>query len=129
VTARTDVFNFGATLYKVLTGRVVPTLFTTGSKTNSFVSVDMVAAPNMVRPDVPAALSSLVMECIRSQPHTRPSGMHDLIYRLELVEHAMSKHGSVAQRDVPAHADMPAHLGGTPHSASHTTPPQPPVGA
>lgn len=103
VTARTDVFNFGATLYKVLTGRVVPTLFNTGKKTNSFVSVAMVAAPSSVRPDVPAGLSSLVMECINSQPHARPSGMHDLIYRLQLIQHALGKGNGATQTDVPSH--------------------------
>lgn len=117
VTARTDVFNFGATLYKVLTGRVVPTLFNTGGKTNSFVSVAMVAAPSSARPDVPAGLSSLVMECINSQPSARPSGMHDLIYRLQLILHAMGK-GNGAP-----HTDAPSHAAGAEHAEPDSAPP------
>lgn len=89
VNQRTDVYNFGATLYKVLTGRVVPTLFTAGKGANSFVSADMVAAPHEVRHETPPALSALVMECIRTQPATRPAGMNDLLYRLQLVQHTM----------------------------------------
>jgi serine/threonine-protein kinase len=122
VTARTDVFNFGATLYKVLTGRVVPTLFSTGGKANSFVAVDMVAAPNSVRPDVPAALSHLVMECIRSQAHTRPAGMHDVIYHLQLIQHAIGKGREDSHTDVPTHVARAAE-------AEFGQLPQPPAGA
>jgi eukaryotic-like serine/threonine-protein kinase len=129
VTARTDVFNFGATLYRVLTGRVVPTLFNTGKKTNSFVAVDMVAAPSSVRPDVPAALSSMAMECIRSQAHTRPAGMPDLIYHLQLIRHALGKGREVLHTDVPLHMDVPPHVARADQAAAESLSQQPPAGA
>lgn len=124
VTARTDVFNFGATLYRVLTGRVVPTLFTTAGKTHSFVAADMVAAPVTIRHDVPSGLSSLVMECIRSQPSARPGGMHDLLYRLELIRHSMKEpSAAIVPPEVPA-----AHLAPPPTPPAHSpASPHPPT--
>lgn len=124
VTVRTDVFNFGATLYKVLTGRVVPTLYTAGTKANSFVAVDMVAAPISIRPDVPAALSALTMECLRSQPHARPSGMHDLIYRLQLIQHAMATAAGMHASDANS-GPAPEHL--HPHTEPPMAFPSPPA--
>jgi serine/threonine-protein kinase len=87
VTARTDIFNFGATLYWALTGKNIPTLFRLKKGSNSFLLDDQIASPQTLNPGVPDALSNLVMECVRTAPSKRPESMHDVTRRLELVLH------------------------------------------
>ncbi|MGB7158884.1 MAG: serine/threonine-protein kinase [Tepidisphaeraceae bacterium] len=89
VTIRTDVYNFGATMYWALTRRKLPTLFTAGKKDNSFVLTDAIPTPHDLNRSVPAALSELVMECVRTSPSKRPNDMGGIRKRLELIRHGM----------------------------------------
>ena len=90
VTEKTDVYNFGATLYWALTGRNLPTLFTVGKKENSFLVDDRISTPIELNPSVPEQLSNLVMDCVRVNPLKRPE-MRELITRLEIIEHAVRR--------------------------------------
>jgi serine/threonine-protein kinase len=89
VTIRTDVYNFGATMYWGLTRRKLPTLFTAGKKDNSFVLTDSIPTPQDLNRQVPPALSQLVMECVRTSPSKRPNDMAGIVKRLELIRHGM----------------------------------------
>jgi eukaryotic-like serine/threonine-protein kinase len=89
VTIRTDVYNFGATMYWGLTRRKLPTLFTAGKKDNSFVLTDAIPTPQDLNPQVPPALSQLVMECVRTSPSKRPNDMSMIRKRLELIRHGL----------------------------------------
>jgi serine/threonine-protein kinase len=91
VTYQTDVFNFGATMYAVLCGRKLPTLFTLKKSENSFLLDDAMATPRDVNPQIPEPLSNLVMECVRTNPARRPQEMPDLARRLEIIEHSIKK--------------------------------------
>ena len=91
VTFRTDVFNFGATLYWALSGQKIPTLFTIKQDQNSFLLHDKIPTPSDLNPNVPAALSNLTMECIHMNPLKRPEGMTDVGRRLETIRHAAAK--------------------------------------
>lgn len=92
VTIRTDVFNFGATLYGVLSGgRKLPTLYTLKREQNSFLLDEAITPPTAINPDVPEVLSNLVMECVRTNPAKRPEDMKELINRMEIVQHAIRK--------------------------------------
>ena len=95
ITARTDVFNFGATLYASLTGRNIPTLYTVKKGSNSFLVHDAIPTPREVEPEVPEQISNLVMECIRTNPTKRPE-IPDLIRRLEVLEFAARRKAAVA---------------------------------
>ena len=98
MTVKTDVFNFGATMYWTLTGQNIPTLYTV-SKTNAenaFLVDDRIASPADLNKDIAEPLSNLVMECIRTNPAKRPNDMHELIRRLEVVEHAVARRAAVA---------------------------------
>lgn len=88
VTARTDVFNLGATMYWTLSGSKLPTLFTVGKKENSFLLDTRIPTPRDLNAQVPETLSNLVMECVRTSPARRPAGMIDLARRLETIQHA-----------------------------------------
>jgi eukaryotic-like serine/threonine-protein kinase len=85
VTVRTDVFNFGATLYWALCGKPMPTLFTLKRGDNSFLLDQAIQTPRDVNPEVPEALSNLVMDCTRTNPAKRPGSMEDISRRLELI--------------------------------------------
>lgn len=95
VTVHTDVFNFGATLYWILTGKNIPTLYTVNRKgDNSFLMDDRIAAPAELNPKVPMALSNLVIECIATNPRRRPADMDEVLTRLELAKHVYQKGAS-----------------------------------
>jgi eukaryotic-like serine/threonine-protein kinase len=104
VTFKTDVFNFGATLYWALCSRKLPTLFTIKKGENSFLVDQQMASPREINPIVPETLSNLVMECVRTNPAKRPEDMVELTRRLELIEHSLLR----ATRNQPA-ASRPAH--------------------
>jgi serine/threonine-protein kinase len=95
ITARTDVFNFGATLYVSLTGRNIPTLYTVKKGDNSFLVDDVIPSPREIEPEVPEQLSNLVMECIRTNPSKRPE-MAELVRRLEVLEFSARRRAAVA---------------------------------
>jgi serine/threonine-protein kinase len=96
VTGKTDVYNLGATLYWVLCGRNLPTLFTLEKGDNSFLVDDQLVSPADINPMVPQTLSNLVMECVKVNPAKRPE-MSDLVRRLETIEF-------VARRNANSHA-------------------------
>ena len=91
VTVRTDVFNFGATLYFCLLGKKLPTLFNLKKTENSFLVDDKIETPAQLNPLIPEPLSQLVMECVRTSPSKRPADMAELIRRLEIIEYTIER--------------------------------------
>jgi serine/threonine-protein kinase len=94
VTAQTDVYNLGATIYVLLTGKPIPTAYTTGANgRDSFLLPQMMESPRDLNANVPAGLSNLVMESISTSPAKRPDGMPEVISRLELALHVLERIG------------------------------------
>jgi serine/threonine-protein kinase len=91
VSQRTDIFNFGATMYWGLTGRKIPTLFTIKRGDNSFLVDSEIATPREVNPRVSEPLSELVMQCVRTKPEKRPGDIAELARRLDVMQHAVAK--------------------------------------
>jgi len=89
VSFRTDVYNLGATMYWALAGQKMPTLYTVGKKANSFLLHDRIPTPASINKTVPESLSSLVMDCVKTDPIKRPKGMADIASRLEIIHHAL----------------------------------------
>lgn len=87
LTVQTDVYNFGATAYWLLTGQKIPTLFTLKKTDNSFLVSDTVKSPSELNGNIPVNLSGLVMECVRVHPSRRPADMAELQRRLTVVAH------------------------------------------
>jgi len=84
ITPRTDIFNLGATIYLLLTGQNIPTLIPKGSPGITYKTDHVCPPPNQVNPEVPPALSSLVMSCIQNDPQDRPETMTRVYTRLEI---------------------------------------------
>lgn len=113
LTERTDVFNFGATLYWAITGKAFPTVL--GSKKRAGVDLLIqrdAPPPHELNSNVPTALSRLVMECCEENPKDRPADMREVRYRLEVTQHILDKNGATltgpvvrrASRDEPVSA-------------------------
>lgn len=84
VTYRTDVFNYGATLYWAITGRHVPTHYTR-AKGLAKGPAEEAPTPADLRAGCPAELSELVMQCVRSKVMERPESMSEVANRLEVI--------------------------------------------
>ena len=92
ISVQTDIFNLGATLYWALTGRHIPTLYTVNKKgENSFLLDSKFDTPQDLNNRVPPALSNLVMECIATKAQKRPADMDQVITRLELAKHVLTR--------------------------------------
>jgi len=101
ITPRTDVFNLGATMYWMLTGRHVPTLIPKKETTAALRSEGHgeFRPPIEVNDEVPPALSNLVMECVATEPSQRPDSMGAIIDRLGIA-------ASQAQRSAKSSDDV-----------------------
>jgi serine/threonine-protein kinase len=89
VTVRTDIFNFGATLYWALARHKIPTFLTMRKSKREGLRDQHIAPPTQYDPQIPKALSDLVMECIRLDPIHRPRGMVDVVKGLESIGKGM----------------------------------------
>lgn len=85
ISPQTDVFNLGATMYWLLTRQHVPTLLPRGKPGLGLRTEETCRAPEEINPQIPPALSSLVMHCIAREPSDRPSSMVLVHDRLELA--------------------------------------------
>lgn len=112
VTVKTDVFNFGATMYFCLAGKKLPTLFNLKKGDNSFLVDSKIESPRDVNPSIPETLSNLVMECVRTNAAKRPEDMAECIRRLEIIEHTIlrdaRKHAAAAPATTHALRAIPA---------------------
>lgn len=89
ITAKTDIYNFGATMYWVLTGKNIPTAM--GLKNDSLTSsideskIEPPIPVRQINPSVPERLETLIDECVRIRPEDRPETMHAVADRLDLI--------------------------------------------
>lgn len=96
---RTDVFNLGATMYWVTTGKWFRTMMSSapaGSKRIELESRVGNDPPHAVNPEIPLPLSQLIQDCCENEPRQRPRDMGAVVYRLELVKMHLRKRKSDA---------------------------------
>ncbi len=92
ITAKTDIYNFGATLYWVLVREVIPTALPPKDESNSLFSgaldAEMVEAPvppHEKNPLIHPLLSRQILDCVKIHPDDRPESMEFVGNRLELI--------------------------------------------
>jgi len=75
ITERTDLYNLGATFYYLFSGRQVPSLIPSGSRSQFvLVSRDLRAQPLWeLNPNLPPGVAQLIMACIDLDPGQRPA--------------------------------------------------------
>ena len=85
---RTDIFNLGATMYWVLTGKAFSTILPNAPAGAKKIDLDARRGnrpPHESNELVPLPLSRLIMECCASERERRPSDMSKVISRLETI--------------------------------------------
>lgn len=107
ITPRTDVYNFGATMYWVLTRKNVPTALGRGDSLMGSKDDNLIERPQptvTLNPRIPPMLDELIMKCVEIDSEKRPASMHDVAERLELILGKLRAERSI--RDVDP-ADLP----------------------
>jgi eukaryotic-like serine/threonine-protein kinase len=88
VDARTDLYNFGATMYRLLTKQYanlgLPSIGDGGISKRS-----RLRPPIELVPEVPKALSETIMACLHSRPEGRPADVHAVKRQLEVVARSL----------------------------------------
>jgi serine/threonine protein kinase/WD40 repeat protein len=81
VDTRCDLFSLGCVLYRLATGKA-PFMGTNTMSTLMSVANDEPNKPQAVNPEVPAALSDLVMQLLAKKPEDRPQSAREVAARL-----------------------------------------------
>jgi eukaryotic-like serine/threonine-protein kinase len=85
LTPKTDIFNLGATMYWALTGKNVPTLIPKNKGTVALLEPPKCPSPQELKEQLPADISTLVMNCVKNDPTERPSSMADIVSALDTM--------------------------------------------
>ena len=78
---RTDVYNFGATMYRMFTGRYA----NTGSPGAPRSNKEKLPTPLQLNPRTPGTLNETIMNCLEINPEKRPAGMFEVQHQLAAV--------------------------------------------
>jgi serine/threonine-protein kinase len=79
VNDKTDVYNLGATMYRMFTGQFVQRdIPKVGTERK-------VTLPTKYNPRIPAELSTLMVSCLQSDPEKRPAGMFEVRDQLSKI--------------------------------------------
>jgi eukaryotic-like serine/threonine-protein kinase len=82
VDERTDIYNFGATMYRLFTGRYA----NPGSAPRTGDNLkNKLAPPIQINPNIPGTLNEIILACLQISPERRPSGMHEVQQQLSAV--------------------------------------------
>ncbi len=78
---RTDVYNFGATMYRMFTGRYA----NTGNPGSPRSEKQKLTSPLQLNPRTPGTLNETIMACLEINPEKRPAGMFEVQHQLAAV--------------------------------------------
>jgi hypothetical protein len=90
VDQRADLFSLGAVLYEAATGNRP---FRGGDLMAAIASLalDRPAAPHEVQPQIPQALSRLILRLLEKDPAQRPASAREVLDELDAIERALAK--------------------------------------
>jgi serine/threonine-protein kinase len=82
VDAKTDIYNFGATMYRMFTGRFANAGL---PKAGEGGGVRKLTSPIQINPKIPGTLNETIMACVEISPDRRPAGMFEIHNQLSAV--------------------------------------------
>jgi serine/threonine protein kinase len=99
ITPRTDIYNFGATMYWVLLRDVIPTAMPPKGKnkgsdsTNTSLvggaldesQIERPVPPHEKNPRIHPILSKLILDCVEVEKERRPESMAEVVQRLSII--------------------------------------------
>ncbi len=85
VTEKSDLYNFGATMYRMFTGRYANA---NGPRIGDAAKAKIVP-PSEINPKIPSGLSEIILACLLINPNRRPEGMFAVRQRLGEVAQAL----------------------------------------
>jgi len=91
VTAQTDIYNLGATMYWVLVQEVIPTALPPKDESALFSGaidadrLELPVPPHIRKSSIHPLLSKQILDCVQVAPRDRPATMDVVVNRLELV--------------------------------------------
>ncbi len=103
ITPKTDIYNFGATMYWVLTGKNIPTAM--GHQKDSLVGslddslIEKATPVSEINPLVPDRLNDLIMQCVEVELEQRPVSMDVVSDKLDMIL------GMLRAESMPTQAD------------------------
>jgi serine/threonine protein kinase len=116
ITEKTDIYNLGATMYKVLTRHFVPTALAKGDSLLGSKDDNLMQRPKRameINKRIPEMMDRLIMECIEIDPSRRPASMDEVADRLDfiraklLAEQELRKSGMLPRFDDPGRPPTP----------------------
>jgi serine/threonine protein kinase len=98
ITEKTDIYNFGATMYWVLTREVIPTAMPPKDENSNALftgaldkeMVEKPVPPIEKNPRIHPLLSKQIMDCVQLEPENRPESMDFVLNRLDLIVDLLS---------------------------------------
>lgn len=91
---RTDIYNLGATMYQVFTGKHFETVMSSaepGMRKHEVEARRDRVPPHELNPEIPLALSKLIVECCATAQSERPDSMKAVKSRLETALHTLER--------------------------------------
>ncbi len=93
VDEKTDIYNFGATMYRMFTGRYA----NQGTpKPGDNARSTKIAAPIQINANIPGTLNETILACIENSPNRRPAGLFEIKAQLE----AVAKYMGLSESDI-----------------------------
>jgi serine/threonine protein kinase len=78
VDAQTDIFNFGATMYRLIAGRTIPSFGELGGLVNEATWGRMLIPIRECKPETPPSLAKLIHHCLAYKPADRPKRVSEV---------------------------------------------------
>ncbi len=81
LTEKTDIYNFGATMYYLFSGKHLPALIPAVGEASHFIAGDIsqVVSPRSLNPRVPPLLSDIILRSVRKVAIERPSCIEEVL--------------------------------------------------